>query len=78
MTLRSIKEIRAGLERGQFHQELSRIYGDQAPRAAGRFLALLDGFCAFYGASEDREVCLLSTPGQIGRASCRERVYPLV
>ena len=64
MTLRSIKEIRAGLERGQFHQELSRIYGDQAPRAAGRFLALLDGFCAFYGASEDQEVCLLSTPGR--------------
>ena len=64
MTLRSIKEIRAGLARGQFHQELSRIYGDQAPRAAGRFLALLDGFCAFYGASEDREVCLLSTPGR--------------
>ncbi len=64
MTLHSIEEIRSGLERGQFHQELSRIYGDQAPRAAGRFLALLDGFCAFYGASKDTRVCLFSTPGR--------------
>ena len=62
--MHSIREIRLGLKENQFHRELGRIYGDQAPRAAGRFLALLDGFCAFYGASEDRSACLFSTPGR--------------
>ena len=62
--MRSLKDIRIGLENSRFQQELSRVYGEDAPRASGRFLALLDGFCDFFGADEGRMVSLLSTPGR--------------
>jgi len=62
--LRSVKAIRTDLKNNSVHLELSRVYGAEASRAAGRFLALLDGFCAFYEVDEDTEVSLFSTPGR--------------
>jgi len=62
--LRNLYEVRAGLSDNRFYQELSRVYGADAPRAAGRFLALLDGFCAFFEVEEDVPVALFSTPGR--------------
>jgi len=64
MTLHSIDELRTLLQGNLLQAELSRVYGAGAPRAAGRLLALLDGFCAFYGAEGTTKVCLFSTPGR--------------
>jgi len=62
--LRNLNDVRTGLHNNSFHQELSRVYGADAPRAAGRFLALLDGFCDFYGVKKNVPVALFSTPGR--------------
>ncbi len=62
--MRSIHEVRNGLKNCCFQQELGRVYGAEAAPAADRFLALLDGFCAFYGAGEETAVSLYSTPGR--------------
>jgi len=62
--LRNLHEVREGLNNQIFHQELSRVYGADTSRAAERFLALLDGFCAFYEVEHDIPVALFSTPGR--------------
>ena len=62
--MQKLSEIQRGLQEGAYHQELSRVYGAGAPNAAGRLMALLRGFCDFYGADGDTPVCLFSTPGR--------------
>ena len=64
MALQTVREVTAGLHNGKWQDTLSRIYGDDASRAAGRLLALVDGFCDFYGADEDTTVALYSCPGR--------------
>ena len=64
MTLQPIKDIAAGLRKGIWDKQLSRIYGDDTARASGRLLALMDGFCDFYGADADTPVCLFTCPGR--------------
>ena len=62
--MQKLSEIQRGLQEGAYHQELSRVYGAGAPNAAGRLMALLRGFCDFYGTDGDTPVCLFSTPGR--------------
>ena len=62
--MHSLRDLRGELKAGGFQPELSRFYGADAPRAAGRYAALVDGFCAYYGAEEGRRACLFSTPGR--------------
>ena len=64
MALQTVREVTTMLQNGTWNDTLSRIYGDDASRAAGRLLALVGGFCDFYGASEDTPVCLYSCPGR--------------
>ena len=62
--LLQVKDVEQGLRSGAFHQELSRVYGADAPQSSGRLEALLRGLCDFYGADGDTPVCLYSTPGR--------------
>ena len=64
MALQTVREVTAGLHNGRWNDTLSRIYGDDASRAAGRLLALVGGFCDFYGADADTTVALYSCPGR--------------
>ena len=64
MALQTVREVTLALQNGIWDERLSRIYGDGAPRSAGRLLALVGGFCDFYGAGGDTEVALFSCPGR--------------
>ena len=64
MALQTIRAVTAGLRKGIWNEGLSRIYGDGASRAAGRLLALVGGFCDFYGAGDGDVVAFFSCPGR--------------
>ncbi len=64
MALQTVREITAALRNGIYDEKLSRIYGDGASRSVGRLLALVGGFCDFYGAGEDTQIALFSCPGR--------------
>ena len=62
--MQTVREITAALQNGIYDEKLSRIYGDGASRSAGRLLALVGGFCDFFGAGTDTPVALFSCPGR--------------
>lgn len=62
--MHTVREVTAGLHNGTWENTLSRIYGDDASRSVGRLLALVGGFCDFYGAGGDTAISLHSCPGR--------------
>ena len=64
MALQTVRELITALQNGICDEKLSRIYGDGASRSAGRLLALVGGFCDFYGADDRTTAALFSCPGR--------------
>ena len=62
--MRKLSDLERGLLSGAYQQELSRVYGADATRAAGRLSALLRGFCDVFGQDRGRDAALFSTPGR--------------
>ena len=72
MALQTVRELITALQNGICDEKLSRIYGDGASRSAGRLLALVGGFCDFYGADDRTTAALFSCQRLRWISTCRE------